>query len=117
MIKHFVYTFLSLVFVCHTTLAQESDLLLHYDFSKISGSNVTDQSASGITARLMNNAKVEQMGKYHVLNLGTSNGYLDMTSNAGNIFNTCAKMRRCNTGSKRYYNSTKSKVKRKSFIK
>lgn len=86
MIKHFVYTFLSLVFVCHTTLAQESDLLLHYDFSKTSGSNVTDQSASGITARLMNNAKVEQMGKYHVLNLGTSNGYLDMTSNAGNIF-------------------------------
>lgn len=86
MIKHFVYTFLSLAFVCHTALAQKSDLLLHYDFSEVSGSNVTDQSSSGITARLMNNAKVEQMGKYHVLNLGTSNGYLDMTANAGNIF-------------------------------
>ena len=84
--KYLALTWLSLTLACQVITAQEDNLLLHYDFSKTNGSNVTDMSASGITARMMNNAKVEPMGKYHVLNLGTSNGYLDMTSQAGTVF-------------------------------
>lgn len=63
--------------------AQEDTLLLHYDFSQVSGTTVSDQSASGVSARLISQAKVETMGKYHVLNLGNGTGYLDMTQKAG----------------------------------
>lgn len=88
--KHFIISwllaFVASAFMMHTLNAQEEGLLLHYDFSQVSGTSVNDLSPSGITAKLVNNAKVEQMGKYHVLNLGTANGYLDMTSKAGAAF-------------------------------
>lgn len=89
--KHFTISWLlvvvSSVLMVHTleTQAQE-ELLLHYDFSQVSGTSVSDLSPSDVSARLVNNAKVEPMGKYHVLNLGTANGYLDMTSKAGTLF-------------------------------
>ncbi len=61
------------------------ELLLHFDFTQVAGTAVTD-NASQVKAVLRNNARVEQMGDYHVLNLGTANGYLDMTSAAGKQF-------------------------------
>lgn len=69
--------------VCMESRAQENDLLLHYDFSQVTGTTVSDQSASGVNARLVNQAKVETMGKYSILNLGNGSGYLDMTQKAG----------------------------------
>ena len=66
-------------------MAQDENLVLHYTFDNVSGTSVSDASASGVTAKLMNQAKVEKMGKYNVLNLGANNGYLDMTSSAGAI--------------------------------
>ncbi len=60
-------------------------LVLRFDFTDVSGNNVKDP-LSGITAKLMNNAKVQEMGKYHVLNLGNDNGYFDLTSQAGQLF-------------------------------
>ncbi len=66
-----------------TVSAQE--LLLHFDFTQVAGTAVTD-NAGQVKAVLKNNAQVEQMGDYRVLNLGTSNGYLDMTSAAGKQF-------------------------------
>ena len=64
--------------------AQESNLKVHYNFEQVSGTNVTDE-ASGISAVLKNKAKVVEVGSYHVLDLGESNGYLDMTRNTGSI--------------------------------
>ena len=88
--KHYATTWLlawAMAWIAPPTLkAQENDLLLHYDFTTVSGTNVGDRSPSDITAKLVNNAKVEQMGKYYVLNLGKSNGYLDMTAKAGTVF-------------------------------
>ena len=66
-------------------MAQDENLVLHYTFDNVSGTSVSDASASGVTAKLVNQAKVEKMGKYNVLNLGTANGYLDMTSAAGAV--------------------------------
>ena len=66
-------------------MAQNENLVLHYTFDNVSGTSVSDASASGVTAKLVNQAKVEKMGKYYVLNLGTANGYLDMTSAAGAV--------------------------------
>ena len=66
-------------------MAQNENLVLHYTFDNVSGTSVSDASASGVTAKLVNQAKVEKMGKYNVLNLGTANGYLDMTSAAGAV--------------------------------
>ncbi len=64
--------------------AQEN-VVLRYTFDNVNGTSVPDASASGVTAKLMNSAKVEAMGKYNVLNLGASSGYLDMTSAAGAV--------------------------------
>ena len=58
---------------------------LHYDFENISGSTVSDASGSGYDGKLFNTAKVVEMGKYKVLDLGSGNGYLDMGENTGNL--------------------------------
>ena len=71
-----------LVALCMT--AQDASLKMRFDFNNVSGSNVIDD-ISGITAKMMNSAKVEQMGDYNVLNLGNTTGYLDMTAEAGNV--------------------------------
>ncbi|MCR5198384.1 MAG: alginate lyase family protein [Prevotella sp.] len=70
-----------------TTLAQDEHLKLHFDFSQVEGSNVTD-AGGGITAKLVGAAKVEQVGNYHVLNLGNASGYLNMTDKAGEVVKT-----------------------------
>ena len=67
------------------TMAQDQNLVLHYTFENVSGKSVPDASASGVTAKLMNQAAVEEMGKYHILNLGSGTGYLDMTATAGSV--------------------------------
>lgn len=66
--------------------AQDDGLRLHFDFAQASGTSVPDAASSGITAKLMNEATVKEMGKYHVLSLGNGTGYLDMTSKAGTLF-------------------------------
>lgn len=63
---------------------QDANLKMHFDFSNVSGTRVTDD-VSGITARMLYNAKVVEVGKYHVLQLGNNIAYLDMTSAAGEI--------------------------------
>lgn len=82
----FTSFFLTLLFgIC--SYGQSSDgLKIHYSFDNVSGSSVIDGSGNGITGSLKNNAKVESMGSFHVLNLGSSNGYLDMGINAGSQF-------------------------------
>lgn len=55
------------------------------DFTSVVGQNVTD-NISGITAKVMNTATVEEMGDYYVLNLGNGTGYLDLTAAAGELF-------------------------------
>ena len=65
--------------------AQDDGLVMHFDFSKVSGTSVTDVGTSGIAATLMNQAKVEEMGKYHVLDLGAGTGYLDLSAQAGKL--------------------------------
>lgn len=73
------------LFVILTAQAQESNLILHYDFENVSGSTVPDISESGVNATLKNEAKIVEMGKYHVMDLGNGTGYLDMTANAGEL--------------------------------
>lgn len=75
----------SSLFVILTAQAQESNLILHYDFENVSGSTVPDISESGVNATLKNEAKIVEMGKYHVMDLGNGTGYLDMTANAGEL--------------------------------
>lgn len=60
----------------------EENIVMKFDFSNVSNKDVTDE-ASGIRAKLMGSAKVEELGKYNVMNLGASNGYLDLTAAAG----------------------------------
>lgn len=60
----------------------EDNVVMKFDFSNVSSKNVIDE-ASGITAKMLGSAKVEKMGTYTVMNLGSSSGYLDLTAAAG----------------------------------
>ncbi len=78
-----------LSFVCAASFACfacAQNKILQYDFSEVSGTTVSDASSSGINATLRGSAKVLEMGKYHVMNLGNSSGYLDMGKAAGELF-------------------------------
>ena len=62
----------------------EEHLVMRFDFENVDGKNVTDP-VSGITAKVMNQASVVEMGSRKVLNLGNGSGYLDMTKSAGEV--------------------------------
>ena len=70
--------------------AEEANLKLHFNFENATG-NAVPEAVSGGTLKgtLQNNAKVEKMGKYHVLNLGSANGYFDMGADAGKVIAGC----------------------------
>ena len=70
--------------------AEEANLKLHFNFENATG-NAVPKAVSGGTLKgtLQNNAKVEKMGKYHVLNLGSANGYFDMGAGAGKVIAGC----------------------------
>lgn len=64
--------------------AQERNLKLHFDFTSVEGTTVRD-NVTGLAAKTVGNAAVKSIGKYRVLELGESNGYLDMTQEAGKV--------------------------------
>lgn len=70
--------------------AEEANLKLHFNFENATG-NAVPEAVSGGTLKgtLQNNAKIEKMGKYHVLNLGSANGYFDMGAGAGKVIAGC----------------------------
>jgi len=63
----------------------DPNMMIHYSFGNVNGKIVVDESGNGYNATLYNNATVTTMGKYKVMSLGTSSGYLDMGASAGNI--------------------------------
>lgn len=69
-----------------TAFAQEDGLCMKFDFEDTNGNSVSDVVNTALTATLMNDARIDEMGKYHVLNLGNGSGYLDLTEEAGDIF-------------------------------
>lgn len=62
----------------------EGNLKLHFNFENVSGTDVTDP-VSGVTAKLVGSARVMEVGRFHVLDLGNASGYLNMTALAGNV--------------------------------
>jgi len=62
----------------------EEHLVMQFNFENVEGKNVTDP-VSGVTAKVMNTAKVVEMGRRRVLDLGNGTGYLDMTRSAGEV--------------------------------
>ncbi len=85
--KTLFFTIIFSLIVTSNSKGQSSEgMLLHYSFDNFNGTTVIDDSGYGIDGQLKNNATIEEMGTYHVLNLGNSNGYLDMGANAGTSF-------------------------------
>ena len=62
----------------------EEHLVMRFNFEDVDGRNVTDP-VSGITAKVMNQASIVEMGSRRVLDLGNGTGYLDMTKSAGEV--------------------------------
>lgn len=69
-----------------TLQAQKKNLILNYDFTQVQGNIVKDRSRTHADAILKGGATVEN----GILNLGTSNGYLDMTPLAGKAISDLA---------------------------
>ena len=84
-IKEFLALF-CLLLSGHALYAQTENLCMHFDFEHTDGRTVSDPDHSGISATLMNDASVDQMGKFHILNLGNNTGYLDLAEKAGDLF-------------------------------
>lgn len=79
-----VLTFLSVGFV----QAGDNSLLLNYNFASATGDSVADISGNGYNAALMNAASVRSIGRFGILDLGSSNGYLNLTTKAGRLIKT-----------------------------
>lgn len=76
----------ALVFVIHiSALTCAQGLELHYNFDELTlpVTIVSDASGNGHDGMLVNGAEVTNYGGYKVLDLGSSNGYLDMGTDFG----------------------------------
>ena len=79
-----IKTIVGLLLLMAVQAVAEEHLVMRFNFENVDGKNVTDH-VSGITARVMNQASVVEIGSRRVLNLGNGSGYLDMTRNAGEV--------------------------------
>jgi len=77
------YCFTIFIFISTVGFGQVKNLKLHYNFTSDTGGIVSDVTGNGYDATLINGATVEQYGDRSVLNLGMSNGYLDLGTKAG----------------------------------
>lgn len=77
--KHFFCVML--ILIGSPLWAQKKGLALHYTFQP--GETVRDMTGNGYDATLQNNAYTDQMGAFTILNLGMSNGYLDLGTKTG----------------------------------
>jgi hypothetical protein len=68
--------------------ASEPSLKLHYRFGPLVDGKVKDVSGNGYDAMLCNSACVRQIDTCGILDLDTSDGYLDMGSTTGNLIAT-----------------------------
>ena len=86
--KHLWVPLLVLLTMTGTTATAQSlpthDLRLQLGFENVTDAGITDP-ISGITAKVYRKTEVIAMGNEHVLSLGSSNGYLNLTSTAGSI--------------------------------
>lgn len=85
-----VFKTTSIVPMVDGTAVTTNDLLVHYDFSQVSGRTVTDKGAMQLQGTLMNEAEVVEYplkdgGTMNVLALGDSIGYFDMGQEIGQI--------------------------------
>jgi hypothetical protein len=65
----------------------QSNLKLYYSFGNLSSdfTQVIDDSGNGYNATFYNAACVKKIGSYSVLDLGASNGYLDLGTSVGTL--------------------------------
>jgi hypothetical protein len=71
-----IKTIVVLLLLMAVQAVAEEHLVMRFNFENVDGKNVTDH-VSGITAKVMNQASVIEMGSRRVLNLGNGTGYLD----------------------------------------
>ncbi|ASB48714.1 immunoglobulin-like domain-containing protein [Alkalitalea saponilacus] len=90
MIKRFYWLLLAVLFYSTTSCQTEEGLVLHYDFSRTTGSGnvVRDASGNGYSGEVHNNAFFESLGRIGILNLGSENGFLDMGAKTGELISS-----------------------------
>lgn len=63
-------------------------LKLHYAFSNISTSEITDESGNGYNGELKGSAYLTSFDNHNVVDLGNSSGYVDMGTKCGEIISS-----------------------------
>lgn len=84
-----IFTLIAFVFFSFILNAQNENLKLHYNFNDpLTGKVIQDISGNGYDAELKNDARADRMNEFGILNLGHSNGYLDMGEKLGELIAT-----------------------------
>ena len=88
--KNFRTLVLGFAFASLTVLqAQDASLKLQYAFNqKVGSDSILDETGNGFNAKLNGSASVKTLGNYKVLQIGSTQGYLDMQSKLGNLVKT-----------------------------
>ena len=81
-------TLLGLLLTANRSFAIDTSLKLQYLFTGTALDSVSDNSGNGYKAALKNGAVVKALGRFNVLDLGSSNGYLDLTAKSGTLIGT-----------------------------
>ena len=78
-----------LAILSFTAHAKDKNLVLRYTFSSSNTDEmIKDDSGNGYNAELKNHAYIDKMGDFPILNLGYSNGYVDMGEKVGTLINS-----------------------------
>ncbi len=86
LIRRFVTALLLYSFVLNSVTAEtDPTLKLHYRFGPLFNDKVQDVTGNGYDATLMNGAIVRQLNSMGLMELGSTNGYLDLGSATGTL--------------------------------
>ncbi len=78
-----------LLFSLNTIQAQDSSLKVQYGFnSKTNTDSIVDETGNGYNARMIGSAQIKKLGKFSLLQIGSTSGYADMGAKMGQVISS-----------------------------
>ncbi len=84
-IKNSTLLVIAMMLFTFVAQAKQPKPKLHLDFKQVENAMIKDVTGNGYNGVLKNNASIRKIGKYNVLDLGASNGYLDFERRVGEL--------------------------------
>lgn len=80
-----IFTMAGILWASVSMYGANDDLKVNYLFGKQTGNVIQNEVSNSYNATLLNGAEIKKVGRFSVLNLGDSNGYLDLGSELGEL--------------------------------